>query len=100
MTRADVLEMYQVQDARITSPGKFEGEPIWVPAFWPDADQADDGTCYVILMAEDHEAWPELMPETYAVVLWEDDQGFVYGVEKDPQEFQAWWGGWLGARLN
>ena len=76
MTRAEVLEQYQVSGGSITSPGKFEGEAIWVPAFWAAATSE----------------WPELAPETYVVIVWEDDQGFVYGVEQDAQEFKAWMG--------
>ena len=47
MTRDEVLATYDVVDGRIVSPGKFEGELYFVPAFWADAlDGGSDETLY------------------------------------------------------
>lgn len=34
MTRADILREYTVADSRITSPGKFEAEHLYMPVFY------------------------------------------------------------------
>lgn len=80
---------------RIQSPGKFEGEPLWVPYFWSgesdeteyDDDQdLEDSDCIeyeststeVYHVSDDDRAiFPELADVT-TVYLWESDQGFVY----------------------
>jgi hypothetical protein len=66
----------------IRSPGKFEGEPRYVPYFWEAylngmADD-DDGTVLTFhVTAEDRKMFPELRG-VRNVYLEESDQGFVY----------------------
>lgn len=37
MTRKEIAETYKVDERGvIRSPGKFEGEPIYVPYFWDE----------------------------------------------------------------
>lgn len=79
---------YAVRDGVITSPGKFEGEPEWLPAVWEAAleGRADrevmDGDTPVSCFAHDPEIVDLLgpthltSPDLYLAV-WEDDQGFV-----------------------
>ncbi len=84
MTRKEVLEEYKVVDGRIQSPGKFEGEMLYVPAYWAAglegfADE-DDGEVYVFeLGAEDKKEFPELGGKR-KLKLAESDVGFVYEV--------------------
>ena len=72
----------------VSHPGKFEGEPAWVPYFWDltmdgGADDVDDdnGTdIYIFTIQEDDIAvFPELAGMSY-VEVWETDQGFVCGL--------------------
>lgn len=88
MKRQDVLNDYDMLNGRIVSPGKFEGEPIYVPYFWdmtlsgcaPDEEFDEDGnhiySCHV--HAEDHAQFPEELRLVACVYLWEDEQGFVH----------------------
>lgn len=79
----------EASSPRITEPGKFEGEPRYVPNMWDmvlDGCYAEDlcipgdttDTLYslITLAPEDVERWPELRG-VHSVVLWETDQGFV-----------------------
>lgn len=65
-------------------PGKFEGEPPYVPYFW-DAflnglQDSDDGKILVFnVTAEDKAIFPELRRRR-AVKLMQSDQGFVMEV--------------------
>lgn len=70
------------EGGRITSPGKFEGEQIYVPYFWESTlngccDQRKDGAWIVEITDEDRELFPELPKRRRRVVLFEDSQGFV-----------------------
>jgi hypothetical protein len=76
---------YRVQDGIIVSPGKFEAEPEYVPAFWDVvlngcADETiDDGgreVSIVLVTDEDRARWPELR-DIHAVAMVESDQGFI-----------------------
>jgi hypothetical protein len=81
MTRAEILENYEVRDGRIVSPGQFEGETIYIPYFWDvflngDADE-DDGTALTFyVLDEDVAEFPELAGIVF-VAIYQDDQGFV-----------------------
>lgn len=85
MTRHDVLNSYDVNEyGIITSPGKFEGEMVYVPSLWDivlggmaDEEYYEEG----ILLADIHitsavDEFPELESGTYT--LWESEQGFVH----------------------
>lgn len=71
----------------ITTPGKFEGEHVYVPHYWeqsldggPDATTYDeDDTEYSVFYIDDDDRarFPQLTG-VYALVLYEDDQGFVW----------------------
>jgi hypothetical protein len=88
MTRQEVLDSYAVKDGRITSPGKFEGEPVFAPYFWDlglegFADK-DDGKVFGFRITK-HDAgnpfWPELkawLGRKRSLKLLEDSQGFVH----------------------
>lgn len=67
---------------RITRPGKFEGEQIYVPHFWDVTldgccDQRRDGAWIVEITDEDRRLFPELGKKRRRVALFEDSQGFV-----------------------
>lgn len=83
MNRDDVERQYRVEGGYIVSPGKFEAEPVWVPAFWEHALEGfasdDDGETYTFVLDEqDRAQWPELQGAD-KVQLTEDENGFVYG---------------------
>lgn len=66
----------------ITEPGKFEGEPTWVPEWWDlgmhgCADEDVNGVWKFYLGDEDREANPDFA-DYNTLYLWEDDQGFVH----------------------
>ena len=81
-TRVQVLKQFETADnGRITSPGKFEGEALYVPYFWEKGlsgwyDDEEDGNYVFFVMPEDREQFPELK-QLRRVVLTEDDNGFV-----------------------
>lgn len=88
MKRSDILANYAV-DSRgvIRSPGKFEGEPLWVPALWEIAldgfADSDDGTTYGFTIPKAdplRKEFPELdqwLGRRRSVKLVQTDQGFV-----------------------
>ena len=88
MKRDDILKAYSVSNGRITSPGKFEGEPIFAPYFWDlglgGCADSDDGQVFGFKITKDDEAhkeFPELKPwlgKSRSLKLFENDQGFVY----------------------
>lgn len=71
-------------EAAVKGPGKFEGEPVYVPFFWDAylngmADR-DDGTVLGFdITAEDKVLFPELKRRR-TVKLLETEQGFVVEV--------------------
>ena len=80
------LEQYQIRDGLIASPGKFEGEPLYVPFLWdaimngggePVGTCKNDNAEQVSIDTHDQRIFPELQG-VQAVILWEDDQGFVH----------------------
>ena len=84
-----VREQYQHDaNGRITQPGKFEGEPIFVPYYWDVAmngfADSDDGKVFgfrFTAAGDDFEVWPELkrwLGRKRSMKLYEDSQGFVH----------------------
>lgn len=82
------LENYQHDGKRITSPGKFEGEPIFAPAYWQlglegFADH-DDGKTYTFKFTngcDDFKVWPELkqwLGRKRTLRIYEGETGFVF----------------------
>lgn len=79
--RDDILKEYRVENGIIRSPGKFEGEPIYVPYFWDmyligfsDEDDGDVITFHVC--SDDVTEFPELAGRD-SVRLYQRDDGFV-----------------------
>lgn len=95
MTRAEILEQYTVENGRICSPGKFEGEQIWAPYFYEEVlnGSSDDSidehngtvTDVFIISAEDRAEFPELN-DVYAVLVNEDGSGFAYCTAVDTEQ--------------
>lgn len=81
MTRKEIEAAYNVVGGRIRSPGKFEGEMVYVVAFWHIAMEGfadrDDGRVFGFdIIKEDKHEYPELKGRR-TVKLIEDDNGFV-----------------------
>ncbi len=87
--REQVLRDYSVdQNGIIRSPGKFEGEPVFVPHFWQLAlegfSDRDNGRIYTFrinLTGPERSEWPELaqwLGRKRAFNLIENEQGFVH----------------------
>ena len=82
----------------IVSPGKFEGEPNYVPHLWEvvldgqsetvDADDMNGQMEAVKLTDEDKERYPALAG-FYQALLWEDSAGFVYCDLMRPADWRA-----------
>lgn len=76
-----VREQYNTEHGLIRDPGKFEGEPIYVPYFWRMALEgaADDEGCTlkIPIDKQDRKLFPELAKKQRVIRLYEDDQGFV-----------------------
>ncbi len=87
MKREDVLSRYRVdENGVITSPGKFEGEKIYMPYFYEESmfgySQEEEGVYSVEVYEEDKSEFPELDElENEGVVRWiEQDDGRVVEV--------------------
>jgi hypothetical protein len=92
MKRADILNAYRVRNSIITSPGKFEGAPIWAPHFWalvglgegeripypvPEGEtESGEHFWQFVITPEDEIEFPELKGSIW-VCLEEDSQGFI-----------------------
>jgi hypothetical protein len=90
MTRQDILNEYKVNEQGIIqSPGKFEGEMLYVPYFWDAylngmADDDDGNVLTFIVDSGDKNEFPELANIT-KIHLEESDNGFVYcGADEAP----------------
>ncbi len=83
MTRQEIIKGYTVdQNGIIRSPGKFEGEMLYVPHFyeiWNDgfADTGNGTKASFKVTQEDREMFPEIPKRKRTVRLCEDGQGFV-----------------------
>lgn len=83
VTRESILRDYEVNERGIIySPGKFEGEMIYVPYYWDAllngmADSDEDGVARFRVTEEDRTEFPELA-DVSAVALTEGSNGFVY----------------------
>lgn len=88
MTREEVLKEFVLSGERITSPGKYEGQLIFIPYFWEKgldgwADaEADNGDYIFLVMPEDKAEFPELGGQK-TLRLHEDAEGFVREVPVD-----------------
>ena len=75
-------EAYATQAGPITTPGKFEGEMIYVPYFWDLAlggfADRDNGKVYGFdITKEDRALFPEIPKRQRTVKLVERSDGFV-----------------------
>jgi hypothetical protein len=94
MTRAEILSQFTVDErGTIRDPGKFEGEPVYVPAFYdaymngcPDDDI--DGVLYFDVTPEDVAEFPELQG-VGTVTLYVGDDGFVNSATHEEAGFRA-----------
>lgn len=92
MKRQELLNQYNVRGDTITSPGKFEGEPVFAPHFWAlglegFADD-DNGSVFKFNLVRDDfegEFGAELgrfcgrfCGRKRTLLLREDSQGFVH----------------------
>ncbi len=82
MDRQEILKTFHVDGSgRITDPGMFEGEMLYVPHFWEIglsgfADR-DNGKVYGFdVTAEDRKQFPELQRRR-TVNIYQRDDGFV-----------------------
>lgn len=66
-------------EARVASPGKFEGEAPYVPYLWEEGGESDNPAAYSIT-PDDTAMFPTLGGVVY---LYEDDQGFVHEIDED-----------------
>jgi len=89
MTRQETLEAYNVNESGvITSPGKFEGEPIFAPALWVAAlegfSDRDDGRSFFFSIPKSdpmRKEFPEMnrwLGRKRSVRLFQNDQGFIF----------------------
>jgi hypothetical protein len=81
MTREEIEREYRVLNGIIRSPGKFEGEMIYVPYFWDaylngNADRDDGNVIGFDIDANDKAQFPELKKRR-TVKLYQRDDGFV-----------------------
>jgi hypothetical protein len=89
MTRKELLEQYEV-DSRdiIQSPGKFEGQMLYVPHFWDrhqegfDDGSDGEGTHYFSVLIEDLMDFPGLRGRGQ-LALREDRDGNVMEVKEE-----------------
>jgi len=78
---------YDAPEGRIRNPGKFEGEPLYVPMYWDlanegFANEGEDGSVHFPLDEEDWEVWPQLRGQ-HDLYLRETDQGFVGEISEE-----------------
>jgi hypothetical protein len=81
MTREEIKNQYVVSESRIISPGKFEGEMVYVPHYWDVflngfADRDNGNVLGFDVTAEDKIQFPELKRRR-TVKLYERSDGFV-----------------------
>ena len=81
MTRQQIEETYKVENGRIKSPGKFEGEMVYIPYFWEVyldgmADRDDGVIIGFTVTPEDKAKFPELKGKR-TVKLYESGDGFI-----------------------
>jgi hypothetical protein len=81
-------ETYTTNDQGIiTSPGQFEGQPHWLPAFYDyiltscddGLQEGPDGTMVSLFLITDEDRlnFPDFPPDKHRLFIWCDTQGFV-----------------------
>jgi hypothetical protein len=82
-TATEIRAQYTVDErGRITNPGKFEGQPIYVPYYWDSylngcADRDDGRVLGFDITPEDRALFPEIPSKRRTIKLEESDSGFV-----------------------
>lgn len=85
MNTITVRDRYKTHDnAVISSPGKFEGEMIYVPYLW---EQSAFNPEEFEITDEDRKLFPEIPAETKTIYLYENDDGFVSEISEE--QFRA-----------
>ena len=83
MTREEILKQYNINgDGVIVSPGKFEGEMLYMPHFWEaylngESNTLQDGSLSSPIESGEREMFPELGKRKRVVRFNIDDKGFV-----------------------
>ena len=84
MTREEILKKYSINESGvITSPGKFEGEMLYMPHFWEcylngESNTLQDGSLSVPIEKKEKEMFPELGKRKKVVRFNIDDNGFIW----------------------
>ena len=76
---------YEEAQGIVSRPGRFEGCLPWIVMAYEDSlngcwEEEGQGESHVAVSDDDIKDW-KLSPDTVAVSLYEDSQGFVYGTE-------------------
>lgn len=82
LTRQEIETIFKVEKGIIKSPGKFEGEMLYVPYFWEldgEGEMLEGGAVLFETTNEDLQQFPELEGQE-TVVLFQRDDGFVVEV--------------------
>ena len=94
---AEIMQEYGISDSEEKrSPGKFEGQPLWVVYFYAMSldgdgevlhDMEEDGDVEVKMEVNSEERWvfPDLQDATHVSIL-EDSVGFAYGKILEKEE--------------
>ncbi len=95
MTRQEICEAYDVDNRGVVrSPGKFEGEMLYVPHFWDQglegaASEDENGMFFFVIDDDDRKVFPEI-DDIYGIALGETESGVVYTSEYDTKaEYDA-----------
>jgi hypothetical protein len=83
VTREEILKTYTVLNGRITSPGKFEHEPIYAPYFYEDSmngfwHEDRNGSYWTEVTVLDRQMFPEIPARKRTIHVSEDEMGFVH----------------------
>lgn len=83
LTDDDRRHLHSLCESEVRRPGKFEGQPKWVPFFYEmsllgAADESNDEGYRFVLNDVDRKSFSELW-DVYDITIVVDDQGFVLG---------------------
>jgi len=94
--RQQLIRDFTSASGRITSPGRFENEPLWTPYFYHLAldgrgennfDLVDAAcACWTIPITDiDRTIFPELAPNATSVEIFISASGFICGTQLDSE---------------
>lgn len=85
LDKEDLNERYRTENGIIRSPGKYEGEPLYVPYFWEkyvlngfSSETLHDGINTYDVIEISNEDKEKFDIEYNYIVLYESNHGFVY----------------------